>query len=174
MHGEARITPCGPDQVDALSEVGRETYDETFGPMNTRETMDAYLAEAFAREKLLGELRDPGCRFFFLHVDGELAGYLKVNEAPAQSDVNDPASLEIERIYVRARFKGRGLGRTLMEHALGLARQAGKTYAWLGVWERNADAIAFYGRMGFTEAGRHSFRMGDEIQSDLIMRRELG
>jgi diamine N-acetyltransferase len=167
------ITPCSADMVDTLAAIGRETYDETFRSMNAPETMDAYLAEAFAREKLLAELRNPGSRFFFLHVDGSLAGYLKVNVAPAQSDVNDEESLEIERIYVRSSFKGRGLGRLLMAHALALAAEMGKSSAWLGVWERNADAIAFYRRMGFAEAGRHSFRMGDELQTDWIMRKEL-
>jgi diamine N-acetyltransferase len=167
------IEPCGAGDADLVQAIGRETYDETFRPLNTDETMNAYLAEAFAREKILAELCDPGSRFFILRADGEPAGYLKVNEAPSQSDLNDPSSLEIERIYVRARFKGRGLGRLLMEHALGLARGAGKAYAWLGVWERNADAIAFYEKMGFREAGRYSFRMGDELQTDWIMRKDL-
>ncbi len=90
-----------------------------------------------------------------------------------QTDVNDPDSLEIERIYVRGPFQGQGRGKKLMEHALETARGRGKKYVWLGVWERNAAAIAFYTRQGFVPAGTHSFRMGDELQSDLIMKRLL-
>ena len=100
-----------------------------------------------------------------------MVGYLKINDAPAQSDINDPESMEVERIYVRKEHKGKGLGKVLMDYALQQAKEKKKNYVWLGVWEKNVDAIAFYKKMGFRETGRHSFRMGDELQSDLIMKK---
>jgi len=165
------LRPCLLSDLEALQAIGRETYDETFRAMNTPETMDQYLAKAFNREKLLAELSTPSSHFFFLYIDEKLAGYLKLNEAPAQSDLNDPLSLEIERIYVRKVYKGQGLGSYLMNYALQLATQQGKTYAWLGVWEKNSAAIAFYQKMGFEEAGRHFFKMGEEMQSDFVMKK---
>lgn len=99
----------------------------------------------------------------------ELVGYLKINDAPAQTDINDPESMEIERIYIRKEHKAKGLGKVLVDYTLQQARK--KNYVWLGVWEKNVDAIAFYKKVGFIETGRHSFRMGDELQSDLVMKK---
>ena len=167
------IRPCQISDLETVRTIGYETYDETFREMNTQETMDKYLEEAFNREKILAELSNPDSHFYFLYVGDVLAGYLKVNAAPAQSDVNDPESLEIERIYVKKAYKGKGLGSYLMNYALNLATEMGKQYAWLGVWEKNSAAIAFYKKMGFEEAGRHYFRMGDELQSDWVMKKTL-
>ncbi len=167
------VRPCGIDDLEALRQVACETYDQTFRSMNTEETMAKYLREAFRKEKLKEELLNPRCRFFFLHYDDRIAGYLKLNEAPAQSDLNDPESLEIERIYVRTEFQGKGLGKTLINHSVEVALGMSKRYLWLGVWEKNARAIAFYQSMGFAVTGHHTFRMGDEAQNDLIMRKEL-
>ena len=168
-----RIAPCGPDDLEELRAVSIRTYDETFRSMNTEQTMEAYLSQAFSEDRLRSELADPRCRFYFLRVDATVAGYLKLNEAPSQSDLNDPDSLEIERIYVRKEHQGSGLGAALIEYSLREAERLGKKYVWLGVWEKNTKAIAFYRRMGFSEAGRHAFRMGAEIQSDLVMKKTL-
>jgi diamine N-acetyltransferase len=167
------LRKCDPADLETLREIARETYDETFRSMNRPEVMDAYLEEAFAASRLAVELANPASEFWFLFLGPELAGYLKVNDAPAQSDLNDPHSLEVERIYVRSPHKGKGLGRRLMEHAEGLARERGRAALWLGVWEKNTEAISFYGKLGFRQTGRHTFRMGDELQSDLVMSRRL-
>jgi len=167
------IRACLENDIDALQRIGYETFDETFRPMNTDETMDKYLAKAFNRERLLSELRMSGCAFYFLYSDDCLAGYVKLNEAPAQSDIRDPQSLEIERIYVWKTFAGKGYGKTLMNYALEQAAKMKKKYVWLGVWEKNEKALGFYRKMGFREAGRHVFRMGDELQTDYIMRKDV-
>jgi diamine N-acetyltransferase len=167
------IRPCLASELETLQKIGYETFDDTFRAWNKPENIDHYLAEAFHPERLFTELSNPDSHFFFLFVEDDLAGYIKVNVAPAQSDLNDPQSLEIERIYVRKSYKGKGLGTRLMDYALQLAVKMGKRYAWLGVWDRNSDAIAFYQKMGFTEVGRHPFMLGDDLQTDLIMRKEL-
>jgi len=167
------IRPCSLKELDTLQEIGYETYDETFRSMNTRETIDRYLQETFNKERLSSELNNMSSQFYFLYADNDLAGYLKINDAPAQSDINDPQSLEVERIYIRKAYKGKGLGKQLMHYAIQLAIEMKKNYVWLGVWEKNTDAISFYIKMGFREAGGHSFRMGNELQSDLIMKKVL-
>ena len=167
------IRACKVTEVEILRHLAYETYNQTFRSMNTAETMDKYLEAAFSRDRLQEELSSPRCGFFFMYADGELSGYLKLNEAPEQSDFNDPDSIELERIYVRREFQGRGLGKELITYAVQTARRKGKRYLWLGVWERNDKAIAFYRDMGFVVAGRHDFQMGDEIQHDLIMKRLL-
>ena len=168
-----RLQNCTPEQVDLLRDLSIRTYYDTFASMCAPADMDAYLKEAYDREKLIGELRDECTQFFFLYDDRELVGYLKLNEAPSQTDLNDRQSLEIERIYVIAEFQGRGLGRYLMEQAVDIAMACGKQYVWLGVWEKNDKALRFYRNSGFYAVGTHSFVMGDDKQTDYIMRKDL-
>jgi len=165
------IRLCLLNDLEVLQEIGFETFDETFRPMNSPETMDAYLDESFSLEKLAEDLGKTHSKFYFIYSDSKLAGYLKLNYAPAQSDINDSESVEVERIYVRKEHKGKGLGKVLMEYAFQQAIQNKKAYVWLGVWEKNVKAITFYEKMGFEEAGQHSFRIGNELQSDLIMKK---
>ncbi len=170
---ETLIRQCDSSDLEALRDLSYRTYDQTFRHMNEPANMDAYLAAAFDPARMRGELASPDSTFFFLFVEGELAGYLKVNEAPTQTDLKDPASLELERIYVDQPFQGRGLGKVLIEKGLEVARQRGKSFVWLGVWEKNAKAIRFYERSGFRKIGTHGFMMGDERQNDFLMRRDL-
>ena len=156
-----------------LCDISRKTYFETFAHMNTLEDMEAYLNKAYDMNKIRAELMDVNSSFFFLYFYDKLAGYLKLNEAPAQTDINDEQSLEIERIYVSKEFQGEGLGRYLMDTAISIATQQKKQYVWLGVWEKNEKALLFYKKNGFYEIDTHSFFMGDDEQTDYIMRKDL-
>lgn len=135
--------------------------------------MKAYLDKSFDIERLRAELLNANSMFYFLYSDGELSGYLKLNEAPAQTDINDGQSLEIERIYIAKEFQGKGLGTELMDRAIDLANMRKKLYVWLGVWEENEKAVLFYKKNGFYQIGTHSFFMGDDEQTDYIMRKNL-
>jgi diamine N-acetyltransferase len=167
------ISKCTPSDLADLRAIAYQTYDDTFRAMNTPETMQAYLSAAFDLSKLEAELHNPHSTFFFLFDEGRLAGYLKLNEADAQTESSDPTALEIERIYVKKEFQGLGHGKRLIQYALEIARERSKCSAWLGVWEKNTNALAFYERMGFVKAGTHEFIMGKEHQTDFVMRIEL-
>ena len=167
------LKQCTISDFDVLRELSIRTYYETFAHLNTAEDMAAYLEDAFNVERLTQEFYDPNSFFYFLYADGNLAGYLKLNEVPSQTDINDAESLEIERIYVSSEFQGTGLGRYLMEQAITIANERNKKYVWLGVWEKNEKAIRFYKKHGFYEIGTHKFVMGENAQTDYIMRKEL-
>ena len=167
------LKKCTMENLIELRELSIKTYYETFAHLNTKKDMQDYLEDAFNVEKLNSELNDKNSEFYFLYYNDKIAGYLKVNEAPSQTDINDKESLEIERIYVLGEFQGEGLGRYLMKEALEMARKRNKKYAWLGVWEKNEKAICFYKKNGFYEIGTHSFFMGEDEQTDYIMRRDL-
>lgn len=167
------LRKCNLEDFDTVRELSIRTYYETFASLNTEEDMKAYLEEAFNVGKLSRELNDANSEFYFLYYNEKLAGYLKLNEAPSQTDINDKASLEIERIYVSSKFQGEGLGRYLIEQAINIATERNKQYAWLGVWEKNDKAIRFYKKNGFYVIGTHSFFMGDDEQTDYIMRKNL-
>ncbi|MBB3112744.1 ribosomal protein S18 acetylase RimI-like enzyme [Paenibacillus phyllosphaerae] len=168
------IERCTADDLERLQQLSRETFDETFRDQNDPHAIDAYMDRAFATSKLAAELENRDSAFYFLHVNGELAGYLKVNRGEAQSDRIADNALEIERIYIRSRYQGQGLGQYLIDKGIEIARAQQKTSVWLGVWEKNERAIRFYRRMGFVQVGTHCFTMGEEKQTDYVMQLTLG
>ena len=167
------LQQCSNEDFETLRELSIHTYYETFARLNTAEDMAAYLEDAFNVDRLTQEFNDPNSFFYFLYADEKLTGYLKLNEAPSQTDINDADSLEIERIYVSSEFQGAGLGRYLMEQAVYIAKECNKKYVWLGVWEKNEKALRFYKKNGFYEIGTHKFVMGEDVQTDYIMRKDL-
>jgi ribosomal protein S18 acetylase RimI-like enzyme len=167
------IRKCTVKDLDSLCKISIETFYQTFADSNTEENMTAYLDTAYNKEKLYEELCNPDSSFFFIYVDESLAGYLKTNEYPSQTDINDIDSLELERIYILKEFQGAGLGQDLLEHTISIATEHGKKYIWLGVWEHNERAKHFYQKNGFYRIGAHSFVVGDDVQTDYVMRKDL-
>jgi diamine N-acetyltransferase len=160
---------CTLEDSRKLQEISYETFNETFNDQNSPESMNAYLERAFNLRQLEKELSNLSSQFFFVYFNSEVAGYLKVNTDDAQSEEMDDESLEIERIYIRTKFQKLGLGKYLINKAIEIAVEQEKNKIWLGVWEENENAIAFYKKIGFVQAGSHSFLMGEEEQIDLIM-----
>ena len=164
---------CVAEDLDTLQAISVTTYFDTFAAVNSAENMEAYLQSAYNLPKLRRELAEENSQFYFVYADDVLAGYLKMNEAPAQVEFHDPKSLEIERLYIDKAFHGAGVGQYLMSKAVAIARERGKEYIWLGVWEHNYRAQRFYQRNGFYRIGQHAFVMGDDDQTDYLMRKDL-
>lgn len=167
------IRECTMGDVLKLREISCQTFKDTFEPYNTETDMKAYLEHAYNIEKLSNELSNNDSVFYFVYGDERLAGYLKVNEFNAQSDIKDSHALEIERIYISKEFQGKGVGSILMNKAIEIANNNAKSFIWLGVWENNEKALSFYKKNGFYKIGEHSFFMGDDEQTDFIMRKDL-
>lgn len=167
------IAAASVKDVAIIQQVGRQTFFETFAETNSEEDMQKYLDESFSEEKVLGELNNPGSSFFIARDNDEPVGYLKLNTGDAQTDIKDDAALEIERIYVKAAYHGKRVGQLLYERALEIAQTAGKTYVWLGVWEENQRAIGFYKKNGFEAFGKHAFMLGNDEQTDILMKKIL-
>lgn len=167
------IRQCTMEDLPVLRNLSYETYDDTFRNMNSASSMIAYLEQAFNIHKMRNELSNCNSTFYFLYVNEKLAGYLKINEYKVQTDINDPQSLEVERIYVTEKYQGQGFGSVLLNKAEDIAKKRNKLYIWLGVWEENKKAISFYINKGFYKMGTHSFFMGEAEQTDYIMRKDL-
>lgn len=163
------IKKCTLEDSRKLQEISYETFNETFKHQNSPEKMNDYLERAFNLKQLEKELSNISSQFFFIYFNNEVAGYLKVNTNDAQSEEMGDESLEIERIYIKNKFQKHGLGKYLLNKAMEIAMERNKKKIWLGVWEKNENAIAFYKKMGFVTTGAHSFYMGDEEQIDFIM-----
>lgn len=167
------ITGVEEKDLDALRTISIETFTETFREHNTEEDMRKYVSENLSPERLRQELNTAGSRFYFMHHGHELAGYMKLNSGAAQTVEGKTATLEIERIYVPGKFHGQQMGKSLLQHAIAVAKEAAYHTIWLGVWERNSKAIAFYERNGFVKTGSHDFVLGDDVQTDYIMELSL-
>ena len=167
------IKKCTLENSRELQEISYETFNETFKDQNSPENMNTYLERAFDLKKLEEELSNISSQFFFVYFNNEVAGYLKININDAQSEEMGDDSLEIERIYIKNNFQKHGLGKYLFNKVMEIAIERNKKKIWLGVWEKNENAIAFYKKMGFVQTGAHSFYMGDEEQMDFIMTKTL-
>ena len=162
------------NNIEQLQKIGRETFSETFSSSNTEENMKQYLEEGFSIEKLTDELNNENSEFYLALSETNLIGYLKINFGASQTELKDEKSLEIERIYVLKEFHGKKVGQVLYQKAIEIAKQKNSDYIWLGVWEENPRAISFYKKNGFVEFDKHIFRLGNDEQTDIMMKLKLG
>ena len=159
-----------PSDLADLLHMARTAFLQAFTAGNKPENITAYLNEAFTLAQFEKELQNRASIFFVAELEGEIIAYTKVNQVPAQTDIHDPESLEIARLYVLEEHLGSGLGKKLLDTAIEFAKQNKKKYLWLGVWEHNARAIRFYEKNGLRIFGSHPFPFGDEVQTDFLMR----
>ncbi|MEO6489934.1 MAG: GNAT family N-acetyltransferase [Ferruginibacter sp.] len=157
-------------QLDELMEISIETFYQSFISGNTEENMKDYMDRFFSSAKLTEELSDPGSSFYLARQGRNCIGYLKLNTGQSQTDMKEADSLEIERIYVRNKWQGQGVGQKLFEKALAFAKESGSKYMWLGVWEKNTSAIKFYERNGMVKFSSHKFKLGEDLQTDILMK----
>lgn len=167
------IRQIGATDVTELQQIGRLTFTETFAEHNSPENLADYLEESFASAKLTNELNHPNSRFYFAFVGSKVAGYLKINFSDAQTEAIDPSAMEIERIYVLKEFQRQKIGQALFQKALEVAAETSCSQIWLGVWEKNHKALNFYRKNGFEAFDHHIFRIGDDEQTDFLMKRSL-
>lgn len=156
-----------------LAGLAERTFRDTFAEYNDPSDMDAYVAEALTAVQFAAEIADPDNVWFVAEVDGSPAGYAKVQSGPAHESVTGAAPIEISRLYAEHRFHGHGVGRSLIDACFDEARGQHAWTVWLGVWEHNARAIAFYEKCGFTRCGAKTFVLGKDVQTDAVMSRSL-
>jgi diamine N-acetyltransferase len=161
------------NDIDQLQKIGRQTFSETFSGDNSEEDMKKYLDENFSVEKLTDELNNKNSEFYFAVLDNTVIGYLKLNFGESQTELKDNKALEIERIYVPKEFHGQSVGQILYEKAIQIAKQKDADYVWLGVWEENLRALSFYKKNGFIEFDKHIFKLGNDEQTDIMMKLQL-
>lgn len=156
-----------------LKEIGERTFIETFASENSSENMTEYLESAFTTEKLISELTNINSEFYFAEIEQEVVGYLKVNFNDSQTELKVSNALEIERIYVLKEFHGKNVGQILYDKAIEIAKYKSLNNVWLGVWEQNPRAIRFYEKNGFKVFDKHIFKLGEDEQTDIMMKLEI-
>ena len=180
------VRPATVADAARLSQLAATTFRETFEGENTPDDMARYVAEAFTPEKQAAEITDPASTVLLAERgatsgpasgamgDAELVGYAHLVSGPAPAAVTGPEPLELKRLYVARAWHGQRVAQLLMDAALDVARARGAETLWLGVWERNPRAVAFYAKYGFTRVGEHTFVLGADTQTDWLLARPLG
>lgn len=167
------IKKAGITDIASLQEVGTQTFTETFAAVNTPENIAHYIAESFNTNQLTAEINNPDSQFYIAILNQEAIGYLKINFGKAQTELISENALEIQRIYVLKQYHGKKVGQLFLDEVIKIGQQKSVEFIWLGVWEENHKAIAFYTKNGFTVFDQHVFTLGDDIQTDLLMKREI-
>lgn len=175
MTQKIQVTIRNAKVTDAnlLAELGSRTFEETFSSDNTPEDMAAYLSSSFNVVQQSAELAEPNSVFLIAEVDGVAAGYAKLHGGKTAEAIEGGKPIELVRLYVLHEWLGRGVGEALMRACLDEARNAGYETIWLGVWERNARAQAFYRKWNFRAVGDHIFQLGSDSQRDIVMERKV-
>ena len=159
--------------LENLQKISIITFRETFEEVNSEEDMQKYLDENLSLERLKNELENLDSEFYFIENENKNLGYLKINFGNAQTENFKENHFEIERIYVLKAFLGQKIGQILFDKAIEIGREKNLEYVWLGVWEENHRAIRFYGKNGFEIFGKHDFVLGEDVQTDLLMKLNL-
>ncbi|MES2587895.1 MAG: GNAT family N-acetyltransferase [Bacteroidota bacterium] len=158
------------EDVEKLQEICIQTFNESYFDKNSEANMVLFLNENFNLEKLKGELMNSNSICFFARQAENILGYLKLNWGNSQTEKQTVESIEIERIYVLKEFKGQKIGQKLFDKAIEIAKLKKVNYLWLGVWEENLDALRFYKKNGLVEFDKHIFQLGDDAQTDIMMK----
>ncbi len=161
------------EDAKILAHLSGQTFSETFAHLNSAEDMKAYLTTQCNAETLADELRDPASLFFLAYTNNEPVGFAKLRRTKIPDEVKESNAIEIQRLYVLKKMIGKKIGKYLMEKCIERARFENFKTVWLGVWEHNYHAIAFYRQFGFETCGTQIFELGQDRQTDLIMKKNI-
>lgn len=161
---------CNIEDLDELVEISRVTFVDAFEKLNNPDDFNNYLAKAFSIERIKSELLDTNIQFYFTYLNNSLVGYFKLNEGEAQTESFKEDTLELERIYVLQHFQGKQIGKAMLYKAIAIANAKKASFLWLGVWEKNKEAIKFYERYGFKKFMTHPYLIGKDKQTDWLMK----
>lgn len=156
-----------------LAELGARTFSETFAADNTPEDMAAYLASAFTPTQQAAELADSDSVYRIAETNGVAVGYAMLRFGDVPESVKGRKPIELVRLYVSRTSLGSGAGATLMKACIDEAKRRGFETLWLGVWEHNIRAQAFYRKWNFHKVGTHVFQLGNDPQTDILMQRSI-
>ncbi|KZC24258.1 GCN5 family acetyltransferase [Rhodanobacter thiooxydans] len=167
------IRTATPGDAAPLSRLAEATFRGTFGAANTSENMDRHCCTSYGEAIQSGEIADP--RMLTLLCDGNegLVGFAQLRWDGAPDCVAAASPGQIQRLYVADAWHGKGIAQNLMRACIREMEARGSDVIWLGVWEHNPRAIAFYRKCGFVEVGDHVFPLGNDPQRDIVMARSI-
>jgi ribosomal protein S18 acetylase RimI-like enzyme len=172
---EILIRQAKIEDAEAVTQLARQTFWDAFHahPKNAPQDTAAYMAEAFSIERITEQLSDPDNIFLIAEINNEPAGYARLVRDSTEDGITAEDPIELNRLYVHQKFLGKGAGPALMDKCFEVGKENGHDVMWLGVWEYNPRAQAFYTKYGFRFVGQHVFQFGSDPQTDLLMQKEI-
>ncbi|RYY55372.1 MAG: GNAT family N-acetyltransferase [Chitinophagaceae bacterium] len=156
-----------------IADLSRKTFYDTFSGSNSAGDMEIFMREKFSRSQLIAELLLPSDHFFIAWDGDTPVGYTRLRENNNPPELEGYQTIEIARLYAVKEAIGTGVGKALMQNSLDFGRELNKKFAWLGVWEHNETAIRFYKKWGFEQFSQHPFVLGNDVQNDWLMKKQL-
>jgi ribosomal protein S18 acetylase RimI-like enzyme len=170
---EIIVKTATSQDANLIATLSRQTFYDTFARYNTTEDMDKFMNEVFTHQRLMEEVGAPGNEFLLAYNNDEPVGYARLRKSSNPAELGDGPAIEIARIYAVQHKIGKGVGSALIQKCIAIARETGNQVVWLGVWEKNQQAIDFYTRWGFEKFGDHPFVLGNDVQTDWLMKKVL-
>ena len=168
---EISISKASVKDAEVIARLSRQTFYDAFAADNTKENMDKFMQEQFSKEELMKEVTDMNGIFFLAYDEDNAVGYVRMREGEKYAEFKNAPSIEIARIYALQSAIGKGVGSALIKLCIETAKELNKKILWLGVWEHNKRAIDFYSKWGFEKFGEHTFVLGDDPQTDWLMKK---
>ncbi len=172
-HRPVALRYASSDDAAVLAHLGRLTFVEAFAQQNDPLDFAQYVSEAFSEAQFRREFSEPGAHFCLAYVGDTPVGYAKWRTNDEPDALKGRKNLELQRIYVLAAHQGDKIGQALLQTAITYARKQHYQHLWLGVWEHNQKAIAFYERAGFTQFDSHPFMLGSDLQTDWLFKMDF-
>lgn len=167
------IRMANRDDAELIADMSRTSFYEAFAKDNTKEDMDIFLNEQFTKDALMKEVKEEDGIFILAFADELPVGYARLRLHNQENKLAGENAIELARIYALPNAIGKGVGGALMQKCIDIALNLEKKILWLGVWEKNERAIAFYKRWGFEKFNEHAFLLGNDLQTDWLMRRPV-
>ncbi|NNC69348.1 MAG: GNAT family N-acetyltransferase [Flavobacteriaceae bacterium] len=164
---------CSSSDLKVLIDISISTFTSAFEKENNPDDFKAYINAAFSKKKINSELLNPHSLFYFIYDDHVLVGYFKLNEKNAQNEQFNKATIELERLYILKKHQGKSIGNKALLEIKEIAKAKKVHFLWLGVWEHNHNAQKFYERHGFKKFGTHPYMLGNDKQTDWLMKFEF-
>lgn len=164
---------CDLSNLEMLTNISRQTFVDAFEKDNNTDDFMTYIDSAFNKKQIEIELLNPNSEFYFVYDAESLVGYFKINENEAQAEPFGKDAVELSRIYVLKQIQGQHLGEHILKKIIDIVKTKQKSWVWLGVWQLNVNTVRFYERHGFTKFDTHSFYIGNDKQTDWLMRFDI-
>lgn len=168
-----RIRQAKTPDIKIISALGITTCYEAYFELDPSRDLAEYCVEFFSLEQLTIEFEDANSTFLIAEFNGKAVGYAKLREGKKIECLKGVNAIEVQRIYLLEKVKGKNFGRALIEKCCEIGSEKGYKTLWLGVWDKNLLAQKFYEKIGMKNVGTTDFSDGKNEFINLVFAKEI-
>lgn len=167
------IRQATTSDIYIISALGITTFYEAYYEQDDSGNLADYVLKSFSLQQIKEELNDENSTFIIAESEEKAVGYAKLRENSPAECVKNENAIELQRIYILEKARGKNVGKQLMDESYRIAREKGYETIWLGVWEENEKAQKFYERLGFERVGELEFPYGNVVGTNFVLKLDL-